>query len=186
MAIFLALILAAGVCIFGFRSFIGIDVFELWKKGEHMSNTEETSSEFDTIKIATLQEQSDKDKIKDRRDFSFEEVAIVNKYQNTLLAMEKAYETKIDDLVLKAITEYKGLSKQEKKDAMLTLGLKYLNFVTVLEQECDRSFDTVLEEMKYELEKDNLSIDILIDVKNQYEQGKSERREVFMEKFLNH
>ncbi len=192
-AVFLAFILATGGGIYWMKSFMGIDIFQLWNQKETVRNTKQMTLKPEIIESpvlegidAQIQEQLDKYSTKDMGDLSPEELetVVIKKYQSAFVVMEKGYETKINDLMLTAITEYKSLSKQEKKNAMLTLGLEYLNHGAALEEASDKSFNRVLAQMRQELEENNLSIDILMTVKNQYEQEKNERRELLMEKDL--
>ncbi|WZL73714.1 hypothetical protein QBE52_02970 [Clostridiaceae bacterium 35-E11] len=110
---------------------------------------------------------------------------IIAKYTEKLTNLKNKYQGKLNALIAEAKAEYHGLSEEDRKKSKLSLGLKYLKKGKKLEESCDNEFDGIVEQMKQELKKNNLSQDSVKRARDQYAEEKSARRKYLLEKALN-
>ena len=108
------------------------------------------------------------------------EAQIITHYTTHFLNLRKKYEGRIDRVIEEAKAEYFGLPESKRKTAMYTMALKYFKKANVLEASSDKEFDAILNRMKLDLEKYNVSTDVIKLIKKQYEDEKNARRRSLM------
>ncbi|MDK2920349.1 MAG: hypothetical protein PWQ37_3082 [Candidatus Petromonas sp.] len=109
---------------------------------------------------------------------------ITQKYTVLFTNLRKKYEAKINDLIAQAKNEYFSLPEEERDAAKLKLGLKYLKLGKALEEECDKEFYALLDNMKAELKENNLGKDAANKAEKIYKEEKSERRKTLLSKAM--
>jgi hypothetical protein len=105
---------------------------------------------------------------------------VIEKYEPQFLALRDEYSGKINALAGAAKAEYKQLPSDQRQEAALLLGAKYLEKGNALESECDARFHTILSQMQRELEAEGLPLTEVQTVMQTYESQKNARREALL------
>ena len=108
------------------------------------------------------------------------EGAVIEKYEPQFLALRDEYSGKVNALAGAAKAEYKQLPSDQRQEAALLLGAKYLEKGNALESECDARFNTILSQMQRELEAEGLPLTEVRIATQTYESQKNARREALL------
>lgn len=114
-----------------------------------------------------------------------EEEEIITKYQRKSAAIEVEFENKVNIMIDEAKAEYLALSPEKRNKEKYNLAFKYMAKAAELEKECDKRFETILEDMKKELKSHRLSTSSVKVARQQYKEEKSARRKALMAKVMN-
>ncbi|WP_066634926.1 hypothetical protein [Desulfolucanica intricata] len=109
---------------------------------------------------------------------------IKNKYKSKLISLQGEYENRLNGLLETAKAEYRVVKEGGSNSEVAVLAQKYIGAGRALEADCDRKFNTIVNNMEAELKRNGLSTDIVQTVRQGYEQAKSERRKYLMGKAL--
>lgn len=137
-------------------------------ENEKPQASEQTKAPADNRQVLT-QEQ-----IKDR---------IISKYSDASQVLRNSYESRLSSLIEQAKKELLEIP-QEDSISKYRLALKYLKAANGMEDNADRDFNLLLDKMKSELERNNMSTEAVESAKKKYEDEKQHRRTVLMQKVM--
>ena len=80
--------------------------------------------------------------------------------------MQQNQERKVYSLIEQAKTDY--INSGSKKSTLLSLAPKYLNMVNKMEQQADKEFNTLINDLNSELVKNSYQTDIVKEIRNYY------------------
>lgn len=109
------------------------------------------------------------------------EQAIIEKYAPSFDALEQTAFSRLDILLSSAVSEY----KQQKAAGTLNtaaLAKKYLQAGTTLENNVDSAFNSTLNDMKTELEQNDLPTTVIKEIQNQYDSAIAAKRSEILAK----
>ncbi len=108
---------------------------------------------------------------------SLEEV--IDNYEPAFQALEDEALARLELLFQKAIEEYRGGERDGTVDRFM-LTNKYIQAGRMLEENVDKTFYELLEEMENELQDKGYSKDVLEEIENTYEQAKNDKKRELM------
>ncbi|MBE7026804.1 MAG: hypothetical protein E7410_04500 [Ruminococcaceae bacterium] len=110
---------------------------------------------------------------------------IINRYVSKLYSMENRYIAGIDNVLARAHAEYVSIARHEKDMAALSsVGSKYIKEIYALEAQCDGEVETLLANLKAELEGVGADTSIIEKMRSAYKEEKQLKRSYYMKKYL--
>ncbi len=101
---------------------------------------------------------------------------IEKRYRPKFLALKQEYDAKINNLAASGMNEYRTYKQNGENPPVIKLAQKYLGAGNALEDECDRRFNALLAQMKQDLLKANLPLNIVEKAKSEYRSQKINRK----------
>ena len=101
--------------------------------------------------------------------------SIVANYRPAFESLQDQAMNRLDDLLATAMEEYYAQERAGTVDRF-KLTNKYIQAGRILEDNVDTTFYSLLDEMKAELERNNLPLDVTTEISNTYEEAKTDKK----------
>ncbi|MDO5478634.1 MAG: hypothetical protein Q4G23_05660, partial [Clostridia bacterium] len=107
--------------------------------------------------------------------------AIVKKYTAKFYSLKAYYMGQLSGLEAQAKRDYAALSKEQRKSvSKVSFAAKYMNYALALEGECDGQMETLLSQMKSELEAVGGDTSIIGTIRQAYQAEKAAKKAGYM------
>lgn len=114
-------------------------------------------------------------------DNSAKAEAITGKYVSRLYSLQGTYIGKLDGLLNTAIAEYKAVPEEKRSKAkMISIASKYIPKGYALESSCDAQVNSLLADLKKELEVIGADTSIISTIRSHYQSEKSMKKAYYL------
>lgn len=177
------LIVAVGAGIWGYKYFFGVDDQLRAQLQEEFS---QDFFSFNDLESELLENNigNSNNNIQAANGANKEEI-ISNKYNEKFEMLESSAAKKVDVLFQSAYKEYLQQTSENQLN-QTQLARKYLQAGNMLEESIDTIFNDLIREMEKELKANNLSIDLVREVEEDYNQMIKQKKAVIMQQLEGH